>query len=185
MLRLGKSVLSVLMLLCFALFVAGCGDAPVAEASPEVTAFYEKFTDIAMDEDYAALKTAFGRDGTVKEEKVYDDEKVVMYDWDGPEGAQIAVKLKNDKAVWKEIMGYHRYDKERHVVSKDTLSAIHVGMTYDEVKDVMAYDGTLVLESTTMGHIHREYEWSNADGSFIRVGLCKGQVTSVNPSGLQ
>lgn len=142
-------------------------------------ALYEKFLSIEPGATVESINQLFGIEGT--EESSIQGSK--SYEW----------KLGGLKTVNVEFDDNGNYTGKSQAgldfmstdLTKEMYDTIQEGMTYDQVKEIIGTDGSVLSVINLLGTETTDYHWNGKKGGFINLTIQDGAVASKAQNGLK
>ena len=178
-----------------AISVGGCGSNNTSgsgnnqpkqeQKASEAQEYYNKFVSIQMGISYDEAKTIMGSDGQQTQSSDTGNLKSASYKWDGPKGINISLHFQNGVLKSKQIMGTTSKAPKGKEVTMDKFNQIQTGMSYDDVKGILGFDGCLSSETKLFNSDQKIFHWHNPKGGFLQVSFKDGAVDSKMQSNLK
>lgn len=165
-----RTLLTLLLIAAMLLVLTACGGQNTADDST------------AAGESYEVLDTGSGEESGKTTEKKSDkkDKEQKETEQETEKTAETATPQESSAAKQSTAPAAGGATGEKDgTVSASKYNAIQLGMTYDEVKNIMGGDGEKVSTSELEGNQYETYQWLTSDGSGnAAIALKNGKVTT-------
>lgn len=200
-----KKIYAMLLTLCLATSATACGSnkapeetkkeetvqqAPEATETPteapteEVTKVDNPIDLISTGMTYEEVVAAFGVEGGKMSETTVSGSTVTVWSWNYTDGSgYITVTTQDGIVTAKNDV---RVNTATSNITLEIFNQIQVGMTYEEVKELIGSDGTLMTDTNLGGVQSTMYMWKAADGiGTASIMFQNDAVVSGSQTGLQ
>ncbi len=139
-----------------------------------------KFDRLENDTSYDEAVKIIGSEGELTRETKTKNYTISSYKWSGKDNAAIYATFRDDKLTGKRQsrLGGELGKNGTADISKAKFDKIKIGMSYDEVVEIIGSKGTQ-KSSSTIGKTQLEfYQWSGEDYSAIYGNFRNGELSS-------
>lgn len=156
-----------------------------AQEQKESQEFYHKFLRLRMGSSYEDARSIMGTDGVPIDVMGSGDWKMESYKWKGPRHIIMGALFQNGALINKQCYGMALHLPKGKGVYMDDYHRIRPSMSYEDVKQVIGFDGILSMVSQDMDGLEETFYWNNNDASFVQVSFKNGRVYGKSQTGLQ
>ncbi|REJ77656.1 MAG: DUF3862 domain-containing protein [Acidobacteria bacterium] len=144
----------------------------------------DKFDKIEMGMSYDAVKGIMGSDGNQTSMTKAGNREMASYEWKGEKFAAIRVRFNNDELSYKSQTGLTPANGSADI-SQAKFNRIEVGMSYDEVKDIIGSDGEMTSHSKFSTFESKSYRWKGSGYSNIFANFRDDKLQNKTQSNLK
>lgn len=200
-----KKIYVMLLTLCLGISATACGssetpketkkeeavqqtpettEAPTEAPTEEVTKIDNPIDLISTGMTYEEVVAAFGVEGGKMSETTVSGSTVTVWSWNYTDGSgYITVTTQDGIVTAKNDV---RVNTATSNITLEIFNQIQVGMTYEEVKELIGSDGTLMTDTNIGGIQSTMYMWKAADGiGNASIMFQNGAVVSGSQTGLK
>lgn len=160
-------------------------ETPTETPVPEETQKVDNPIDlISTGMTYEEVVKAFGVEGGKMSETTVSGSTITVWSWDYTDGSgYITVTTQDGIVTAKNDV---RVNTTTSDITLELFNQIQVGMTYEEVKELIGSDGTLMTDTNIGGIQSTMYMWKAADGiGNASIMFQNGAVVSGSQTGLK
>jgi len=144
----------------------------------------DKFNDIDLGMSYDEVKGIMGSEGNQTSMTKSGSYESVSYEWKGDKFARISVRFQNGELVYKFQSGITTGDGTADI-NQAKFNKMEIGMTYDEVKDVLGSDGEMTSLSRIVKSTSASYRWKGPKYASIIATFKDDKLQNKSQSGLK
>lgn len=153
-----------------------------SEGSSE-TVTLEKFNRIRLGMSYDEVKEIIGSEGKQSSSTKGRNYETASYEWKGEKFARITARFTNGSLTYKFQSGITGTSGNADI-DQAKFNKIEVGMTYDEVKNIIGADGELTFESKAGNFTSSAYRWKGEKFSSIYATFRDGELQTKSQTNL-
>lgn len=155
-----------------------------SESADSADLTLDKFNKIEVDMPYDDVKGIIGSDGNEKSSTKSGSYESKSYQWKGDKYAQINVRFRNGKLVFKNQanLGERKGDAD---LSQDKFNKVNTGMSYSEVKGILGSEGEMTSLTKLTNSTMTTYIWKGPKSERIYTSYKDDKLTNKNQSGLK
>jgi len=143
-----------------------------------------KFDKLELGMSYDEAKAIMGSDGNQTSEMKSGSYESSSYEWKGEKFARISVRFQNGELVYRSQSGLTPNDGTADI-DQAKFNKINIGMSYEDVKDVIGSEGELQSESRIVKTIATSYRWKGPKYSNIFATFTNDKLQNKSQSGLK
>lgn len=144
----------------------------------------DKFNDIDLGMSYDEVKGIMGSEGNQTSMTKSGSYESVSYEWKGEKFARISVRFQNGELVYKFQSGITSGDGTADI-DQAKFNKMEIGMTYDEVKDVLGSEGEMTSLSRIVKSTSASYRWKGPKYASIIATFKDDKLQNKTQSGLK